>query len=208
VITAQAQPLWPSELTAWGTIAVAIAAVGVALFGELRTNNRFQRQLQMTVNQLSAERIEAADREQRTVALAVAVDFSRYTGANDPGIRFTARPAERGQGEIRTVAVENHSVYPITGITVDFSCDGVGFAPAAQAKAGTVQANVTGYAPIPEGFSMPLAAGQAISFASDLISTSDLSRPRVRVAWIDAWLNRWEHSGETLRLVKSSKLEP
>jgi hypothetical protein len=41
---ADGTPLWPSELTAWGTLAVAVAAVLVALFGEWRTSKRLAQQ--------------------------------------------------------------------------------------------------------------------------------------------------------------------
>ena len=205
MIIAQEQPLWPSELTAWGTLAVAFAAVTVALFGEWRTNKRFRQQLQMTVNQLSAEREEAENREHRTAALAITVDFGRYTGANDPGLHLFPRNLEPGETEYMTASVENRSPYPITRMTVRFSADGEQFESAMQAKSGTEQSSMDGYTPIHGGYSMPLAARQSASFASGPILSEKISRPRVQVEWTDGWFNRWEHSGEELRMITSGE---
>src|ERR1700722_18697574 len=99
----------------------------------------------MTVSQLSAERVEAQNREHRTAALAIAVDFGRYTGANDPGLHLIARDLQPGETELMTVPVENRSPYPITRMTVQFSADGQHFEPAMQAKAGTEHGNTRGY---------------------------------------------------------------
>lgn len=54
-------PLWPSELTAWGTLAVAVAAVAVALFTEWRTNHRLEDARQEAINAADEERTHSAE---------------------------------------------------------------------------------------------------------------------------------------------------
>lgn len=184
---------------------MAVAAVGVALFGEWRTNKRFRQQLQMTVSQLRAERAEAENREHRTATLAVAVDFGRYTGANDPGLHLVPRDLQPGETEFMTVSVENRSPYPITRMTVEFSADGQHFEPAMQVKAGTEHGYMVGYSPIHSGFSMPLTAGQSASFASGPILSETISRSCVKVQWADAWFDSWEHNGEVLPMITSGE---
>jgi hypothetical protein len=60
VYAAPASPLWPSELTAWGTLAVAIVAVSVALFAELRTTVRVRKAREETAQAVVDERAHAA----------------------------------------------------------------------------------------------------------------------------------------------------
>jgi hypothetical protein len=54
-------PLWPSEVTAWGTLAVAIAAVAVALFAEWRASVRVRNEREHSDKILVDER-ERADK--------------------------------------------------------------------------------------------------------------------------------------------------
>jgi hypothetical protein len=49
-------PLWPGELTAWGTLAVAITAVAVALFAEWRTGKRLAKQQEKHDQEIAEER--------------------------------------------------------------------------------------------------------------------------------------------------------
>lgn len=58
-------PLWPSELTAWGTLAVAVVAVAVALFAEWRTDKRLAKQQEKHDQEIVEER-RLADERLRT----------------------------------------------------------------------------------------------------------------------------------------------
>jgi hypothetical protein len=62
VISADSQPVWPGELTAWGTLAVAIAAVAVALFAEWRAAVRVAQEREHSAQVLADERKAADDR--------------------------------------------------------------------------------------------------------------------------------------------------
>jgi hypothetical protein len=61
VITADSRPpLWPGELTAWGTLAVAVVAVAVALFAEWRAAVRVTNEREHAAQLLTDEREHAA----------------------------------------------------------------------------------------------------------------------------------------------------
>ncbi len=62
MITADLQPLWPGELTAWGTLAVATVAVAVALFAEWRAGVRVRSERKHAATVLAGERKVADDR--------------------------------------------------------------------------------------------------------------------------------------------------
>ncbi len=62
MIAADSQPLWPGELTAWGTLAVAAVAVAVALFAEWRAGVRVTSERKHAATVLDDERKAAEDR--------------------------------------------------------------------------------------------------------------------------------------------------
>lgn len=62
MINADSQPLWPSELTAWGTLAVAVVAVAVALFAEWRAGVRVTSEREHAAKVLEDERKAADER--------------------------------------------------------------------------------------------------------------------------------------------------
>jgi uncharacterized membrane protein YcjF (UPF0283 family) len=67
---ADATPLWPAELTAWGTLAVAVVAVAVALFAEWRASVRVRHERERSDRLLADEREHNAQvlADERTVA--------------------------------------------------------------------------------------------------------------------------------------------
>lgn len=72
MIAADAQPLWPGELTAWGTLAVAVVAVAVALFAEWRASVRVAQEREHSAKVLAHERKAADDRLARQLAASEA----------------------------------------------------------------------------------------------------------------------------------------
>jgi hypothetical protein len=59
---ADATPLWPAEMTAWGTLTLAVAAVAVALFAEWRSSVRVKQERERSYRLLAEERAAADKR--------------------------------------------------------------------------------------------------------------------------------------------------
>jgi hypothetical protein len=218
VITATAQPLWPAELTAWGTLAVAVAAVTVALFAEWRADvrvnaerahsdkqlaeeraaadARLQRQLNHSAAQLQAERDQAREREQQVSAWAVRVGLAWYsTNPNATAKRLLA-------------TVTNNGTYPIVEIAAQFSPDGRTLVPPygyiyGPAPPGLLTATIVGM-PEPVYYAGILTSGGSMSFASDIERDPEpqslyASDPYEIVRWRDHWGQQWEEKKGKIR---------
>jgi hypothetical protein len=209
VISADSQPIWPGELTAWGTLAVAVVAVAVALFAEWRAgvrvaqerehsarvladerkaaDDRLAAQLAASEAQLRAERDEARKAAQESDAWAVQVDLSDSLVAGPPGL-------PPGETKVLLATVTNNGTRALGRVRVKFSSDG------SQRSAVKYGNYVPRYQP--EGFPVPLdtigqpgvlAPGGIMQFESDTAGAADLTAPEVIVRWRDPYGQEWQH---------------
>jgi len=144
------KPGWPDELTAWGTLAVAVVAVGVALFGEWRAGSRVRAERAHQADVLNAERKAADDRLQRQLEdsasqLQQQLDHASAAARTERDRAHTAdaylvqvtparMPAAAFRSQITTepgipvtcpvVIVRNRGHYTITDVDARFSPDG------------------------------------------------------------------------------------
>jgi hypothetical protein len=213
VAIADVQPLWPSELTAWGTLALAVAAVAVALFGEWRAvvrtrqerersdkqlaeeraaaDMRLQRQLDYSTSQLLVERKQAQEREQLLNALAMRVERTFLNPSYTPVTDFISGDLAP---ERVIVTMINNGMYPVADVSVQFYFRGAQLADAAAFKTGPLDTEIdlTEWSSL-RRYSRVLAVGSAVSFVSNVITQDgdDWRRPAV-VRWRDPHGQLWE----------------
>jgi hypothetical protein len=213
VAIADAQPLWPSELTAWGTLALALAAVAVALFGEWRAvvrtrqerersdrqlaeervaaDARLQRQLDYSASQLRAERKQAQEREQLLNAWAIRVDREVINPSNSRRAGFISADV---LPERILVTMTNNSMYPVLDVSVQFNFGGAQLTDAAAFKTGPLDTKIdfTRWSDLSR-YSRALPAGSVVSFVSDVVprDVDDWRRPAV-VRWRDPHGQLWQ----------------
>jgi hypothetical protein len=223
VLALNAEPLWPTELTAWGTLAVAVAAVAVALFAEWRASiraaaarkhsdkqladeraaadERLRRQLEHSAVQLQAERDQVREREQQANAWAVRVELAEY----DAGPRSSAMAGQPDDAAKQVMAVvTNNGTYPITEVSTQFSPDGsslVGYWRAEHGGFPPTNGLVATGMPAVVGYAGVLTSGNSMCFASDAIATVHLNSPHAVVRWRDYWHQRWEYKKANVRKV-------
>ncbi len=181
-----AAPDWASALTAIGTVAVAVVAVGVALFTERRASARLQK-----------ERDFARDREQLAEAYRVQVILKKR--------------AKGGPGTRRLVAyVVNHGGQTITEVDARFTPDGQILAepPEPQRVRGQrvppppIVARMSGESVEVTSHGdrlTPFDAG--LQFATGDIDERQLTKPGVIVRWTDQWETRWENKYGVVRKI-------
>jgi hypothetical protein len=217
VIAADAQPLWPGELTAWGTLAVAVAAVAVALFAEWRAGIRVAQERQHSAQVLADERKAADDRLARQVAASEA-----QLRAEREEIRKVAQESDawavqvdlsdslvyegnQPTGEKSLLAtVTNNGTRALGRIRARFSPDGsqrIGVK-----HCNYVPSNQPGQIPL-DTISQPgvLRPAGIMQFHSPFIGADHLTAPEVIVRWQDPYGQEWEtRHGHVTRLTHST----
>lgn len=215
-MTVAAGPDWATIMTAIGTVAVAVVAVGVALFAEWRADKRvaaerahgderLREERERSDARLAEERRLFQEREQLAEASAVQITL------------FKSYPHGEGQDEARRliVAIVNHGGQTITRVEVRFSPDGASVIPAHKQERRDVNPNLSSVAslvPLAEArtFSDRLTPWDAgITADTDPIGVQRLTDPRVIVRWTDRWGARWEHKrGEIQQVDESAQWVP
>jgi hypothetical protein len=197
-----AGPDWASETTAIGTVAVAVVAVGVALFAEWRAGKRVAAERARGDKQLREERRIALERDQFAEAYAVQVMLLKSRGAGE----------DEAQRLIATIV--NHGTQTITQIEARFSPDGNNVITPQRQGLLPVRPDVAALVrDLPEFVWLadagvfpdrltPWDTGMLIE--TDLIGAQLLPNPRVMVRWTDRWGTRWEYKGGELRPVDES----
>lgn len=205
-------------LTAIGTVAVAIVAVGVALYAEWRADRRvaaerahsavvlaeerrladkrLARQLEASEAQLRDEREHARREQQEADAWAVQVRFVMWP-ASVPG------EGEQGGADARRllVIVTNLSARTVTRVEGRFSSDGARVIPHREVNylrgdrpRSEALTDMSGYGDV-------LTPGVAVQIESDAVPTAQVAGPFPIVRWTDAWGQRWEHRRGEVRQV-------
>jgi hypothetical protein len=230
-IAASGGPGWTDILTAVGTVGAVIAAVGIALWSERRSDRRLREEHRRTDlmlaqqrerekaavederahgrAQIDEERRLALDREQRTEAYRVQVvpAYKSVGGApdgyGDPG------------GSVRRLAamVVNHGNYTITRVRAHFVFS---------ERTGPVEPQrseyLPGFADLPRALRGEWAAspayamqdvltprGTAIRFESAPVPDRALEDPYPVVCWTDRWGTRWEHMRGEVRQIPDNE---
>jgi hypothetical protein len=203
VIVITTHPDWTSVMTAIGTVAVAISAVGIAIWSDRRTGNRLVDQIQHSDQRLADERRAAREQEQLTEAWSVKVVGARM--APEPGMS-----TEPGQPIGRPVVVVfNHGRYTITRVDARFSPDGTSTVGHSQAEnafefgeyhPGYASSGLQG--PIGQAYVGAVTPGASIRFLGDTQLVSQLRSTFPIVRWVDRWGTHWEHRQGQVREVK------
>jgi len=202
-VAAAGGPSWPDIMTAFGTVAAALAAVGIAIWSHGDTSRR-----------IADERRVARDRDQLAEAYRVQV----VLGEHSPG----GEPNQYGDldGSVKRLAVMvvNRGSYTITGIEAVFSYDGQRLEnPTGYRRLsgfGNVRERLRhGWSPSSEramhGVLAPWDAG--IRFESDEVNVQILKSPYPLVRWTDRWGAQWEHRRGEVRRIRDDEpwhLEP
>jgi hypothetical protein len=228
-IVVTVQPGLTDWLTAVGTVAVAVVAVGVALFAEWRAGKRVQAEREHSAKVLADERTYAAgvladERNAADARLARQLEASeaQLRGEREHArreqqeadawavqVRFVMWPAtvpgegEQGGVDARRllVVVTNLSARTVTRVEGRFSPDGVGVIPHWEVN------YLRGDRPRSEaltdmsGYGDILTPGVAVQIESDAVPASQVAGPFPIVRWTDAWGQRWEHRRGEIRQV-------
>lgn len=176
--SAPSSSLLASELTAWGTIAVAIAAVGVAVFTEWRASIRVRAERE-------AARLQAQETDAWAVQVRVAVSWSDERRARSK--RWIV------------AAVTNYGSRPIGRVRAQFSPDGetriglmrAGYFPPLLPDLPSPFAGEPGVREI--GYATVLPTGGRVNLLSEATSSEVLTRAEAIVRWRDHYGQEWEH---------------
>jgi hypothetical protein len=226
-------PLWPSELTAWGTLAVAIVAVAVALFAEWRASvrvmderenaakvladergaadERLSRQLAESAAQLQAERDLARDREQLAEAYLVQVTPMRI----DPAA-YGSQITTTDQTDPITcpsVAVVNNGHFTITEVHAMHSPEGssvTGYDRPEHLSAygrlpALLSAGTSGRPEPDAGRRILTPSDIGIRFTRDAVAASKIHGSYPIVRWTDWRGQRWEHKLGQVRKIAADE---
>lgn len=218
-------PSWTDILTAIGTVGAVIVAVGIALWGERRSDKRVRDERTRSNKaiederaygreQLEEERRIAREREQLAQAYAVQVVLTEQPAGGDVFWNdFTpARQVDGVEAEVKRLAVMvvNHGAYTITRVEAQF-CIGNSMQQPRRYQ------RVTGFEVVPEilraGFypspERPLRGvltpfDEGIRFETDDIHEDHLVTPYPIIRWRDHWGTFWEHKRGVVRQVSES----
>lgn len=200
-------PNWADIMTAFGTVAAAAAAVGIAVWSNWQTRRQVAEERERGLQQINDERAygrtqldeeRRLERGKQQLAEAYQVQVvlgERAAGPPDPG---TGRPDD----SVRELAalVVNHGSATITGVDARICYDGSRIAAFARSKRltgfGSVSARVRdGFSASAEhaldGVLTPRDAG--VRFETDPVPVQRLANPYPLVRWTDRWGTRWEH---------------
>lgn len=207
-------------LTAIGTLAVAVAAVGVAFFAEWRAgvrvaaerthsakvlaneraaaDARLRVQQELSDAQLRRERDLAREQEQLAEAWAVEVI---------PKVSMDSQTCSLGAD------VTNLCSFTITRVEARFSPDGKSLVPHEQAER-LHELDAGAFGGLHASFSLSgyqgiLTRGTAIRFWSDRLDRAVMADPYPVVRWTDRWGQRWQHrKGDVFRIDESEPWSP
>jgi hypothetical protein len=200
VVTIVTSPDWPIIVTAIGTVAVAVVAVGIAFFTERRSDKRLGAEHARSDKMLAEERAlsEARLREERQLLQ----DREQLAEAYAVQVVLMRGPSESREAHSLAAIIVNHGSYTITQIEARFSPDGQSVISHRR------QVRIPGYSNLPPEltdpvFDQPAEAASygdrltpwdtGMSIATDEIGVQRLTDPRVIVRWTDRWGTRWEH---------------
>jgi hypothetical protein len=185
LIPAVGGPGWTDILTAIGTTAAVIAAVGIAWWSYLQARN---------------ERARSHEQEQLTEAYAVRV----VQGERPADRHSTSHPSV----VVLVATVVNGGHYTITGVEVVFCIDGEHLMPPATSE------RVSSFAGLPDGLRKPTDTSQEQAMAAVLapwdtgmrsesgeVPVECLKGHYALVCWTDEWGQRWEHKLGKVRRV-------
>jgi hypothetical protein len=225
VIIANSRPIWPSELTAWGTLAVAVVAVAIAFFAEWRASirviserdhaakvlederkaadERLNAQMAHSDRQLQEERQKTQDALQLSEAYAIRVIVGQQDGLiTDPNINAGPDDVLRSLA----VVVVNESHYTVTDVAVGlFSSNGSMTSPARVERMtdSLLQGALEG--PPNDMGDRTLAPGASgLRFAGSARRQHDLRGTYPLVRWTDMWGQMWENSKGRVRKTSAS----
>lgn len=225
-------PDWASVITAIGTVAVAVVAVGVAFFAEWRAglrlreeqarhdteiaderalaDKRLTQQLAHSDAQLADERAHSAEQLREERQLAKEREQLAEAYAIQVVLMRTAREAPDASRLLALLV--NRSRQTVTQIEAQFSPDGQSLIPHHR------QLRVPSYANLPPGmpddpqYVQPAKAASSsdrltpwdagMTIETDLIDLHTLTDPHVIVRWTDRWGTRWEHKRGDVRPVQ------
>jgi len=230
---AAAGPDWASIMTAIGTVAVAMAAVGIALWSDKRTDNRIRDEREFAKSQLQAEisaagnRLKAQqeysasqlreerqreqDAEQLAEAYLVQVSLGVSGPRRDPVLDD---PSVQNLRQLAAVVV-NRGRYAITGIEARFLiCDVLSESRKSFIRRG-------GLDDVPEELRTELAeqvnptralSSRDVGMRFDLVypvNVTNVQDASVIIRFTDRWGSRWEHrSGEVRKIAEDEDWKP
>jgi hypothetical protein len=201
VVTIVTSPDWPSIVTAIGTVAVAVVAVGVALFAEWRSDKRLRAEHARSDKMLAEERAlsEARLREERQLFQG----REQLAEAYAVQVVLMKRATDQADANRLVALIVNHGSQTITQIEARFSPAGQGVISHHK------QTRIPGHYNLPpelvvgQPFEAPAEAASygdrltpwdtGMSIETDVIGVQRLTDPRAIVRWTDRWGTRWEH---------------
>jgi hypothetical protein len=197
-------------MTAIGTVAVAVVAVGVALFAERRADKRVAEERKRSATQIAEERRLLQDREEITEAYAVQVVLGeRSTGSS------TDRSAKR-----LVAIVKNHGRYTITHVEARLRLSGAGnpsLVPflSLERVPGIKDLDDKLLDGVSERLERIIHADRlkpwdlGLRFESDPLDAASLQDAYAVVRWMDRWKNRWEQRlGEVQQIQEGDEWQP
>jgi hypothetical protein len=201
-------------MTAIGTLAVAVVAVGVALFAEWRADKRVMAEREHGDKRLREER----ERGDARVAQERRFFQEREQFAEAYSLQVTLVTSSiHGAGEDQArrliAAIVNHGAQTITRVEVRFSPDGGSVIPARKQERLPVDTNLPSNIMGPHHVVSAEAASfrdrltpwdSGITAETDPIGVQRLTDPRVIVRWTDRWGTRWEHKRGDVQPVDES----
>jgi hypothetical protein len=219
IVVVAAQPGVTDWLTAIGTVAVAIAAVGVAFFAEWRAgvrvrderehaakvltderaaaDERLKTQLAHSDAQLQAERQISQDAEQMAEAYAVQVVMAEMAAGELTGDGYD--PVDESVRKL-AIMIVNRGRYTITRVEAQFCTDGANLITHKQFR------RLAGYDALPDrlrggfhrldddtGCGDQLAPGDTgMRFETGPVGVEHIAGPYPVARWIDRWGQRWQ----------------
>jgi len=218
-----AGPDWASVMTAFGTVAVAIAAVGIALWSERRTDRRLADERALSDKRLADERAHsdarlrderqhAQEQEQLTEAYSVQV----VMGDMPAGPKDDVYEQHDDSAKCLTAVVVNHGKYTITKVEARFRLsDG-------NELSRCLSKRISGWSDLPDELTSGLSPSAShgfpgvtltpwdagLRFESDPIGVQHLGSEHPVVRWTDQWGTRWEHRRGEVRQVEDSSIWP
>lgn len=202
--TVSSGPSWTDILTAIGTVATAVVAVGIALWSNWTTGKLVSTERKRNAGERKAE----TERDQLSQAYLVQVALGQKDEEVPPG-------GHRGPNDgLRRLAVMviNGGYNVITKIEVHFSYDGKSLVPQSsyQWMPGfhdvTQQLVDAGWESLPEApIRGVLVPNQGVLFKSDTVHAQLLMDPYPIVRWSDRYGTRWEHRLGKVRRIRDDE---
>jgi hypothetical protein len=217
---------WQETATAVGTIAVAVAAVGVALYGEWRTDVRLERERKHSAKVLAEERAAADARLQRQIEHSDAQlreERERVKRAEQEveALSVEVTPELKAKGTDTSelaVTVRNLGRHSIVQVQAQFSPDGRSLLPSGRTSQRLRQRLMKSEDPsYPDIIITPISRSQPIDYKgvlpnghlmllySDEIADNHLADPFPIVRWKDYLGQRWEHRQGQVRMISDAE---